>query len=324
LISGGGDHTVKLWDHPGRRARVLLRDQTGVPGTVALSGDGRTLAWARRPLPGGGGNLVDVYDLARGTILSVLRGHGRPVRCLCLSADGRTLASTSGNDSEPAELLVWESGTGQLRRALSGHVKAVTALAASPSGQGLASASLDGSVRLWDLETGKQQLHVDGKGTPWRALAWSADGRVLAAGGGQGRGGIVHVWKRETGRLLHRLELPEAVACLALSPDGTRLAWSGAGGMVHLVEAQAGGEGTALDTGMKAVTWLALSRDGATLAVAGSGTGVQLWDVDSAQERASLGSHRSGACYAAFAADGSLLLSAGVRGEARLWHCFGR
>jgi len=254
----------------------------------------------------------------------VLRGHGRPVRCLCLSADGRALVSASGKDGEPTELLLWEATTGTLKRALGGHTKAVTALTASPSGPRLASASLDGSVRVWDLDTGKQKQHLDGKGTPWRALAWSADGRVLAAGGGgTGRGGIIHLWKAETGRLLHRLVVSGPVKCLVVSPDGTRLAWSGGGGVVHLVEA-AGGEETALDTGMKSVAWLALSRDGQTLAVAGSGTGVQLWDMASAQQRASLGNYRAGACFAGFAADGGSLVTAGVRGEARLWSCAGR
>ncbi len=320
LLSGGADRTVKLWDHPGRRERVALRDFTGAPGAVALSGDGKTLAWARRPLPGGAGNLVDVYDLQRGARLSVPRGHGRPVRCLCLSADGRTLASASGRDSEPAELLVWESATGRLKRALSGHAGAVTALAASPRGQVLASAGLDGSLRLCDMDTGKQQRHIEGKGVPCRALSWSADGTLLAAGGGQqGRAGVIHIWKAETGRLQQRLEVPAPVACLALSPDGARLAWSGSGGVVRLVEA-ASGEEMALDTGMKAIAWLALSSDGLTLAVAGAGTGVQLWDVPSARMRASLGDYGGGACYAAFAADGRLLLTAGVRGEARLWH----
>jgi WD40 repeat protein len=320
LLSGGADRTVKLWDHPGRRDRVVLRDPVGTPGTVALSGDGRALAWVRRHPPGGAGSVIDVYDLARGTMLAPLRGHGRAIRCLCLSPDGRTVISTSGNDDEPAELLLWDSPTGTLRQALTGHGVAVTALAVSPDGQRLASAAVDGTVKVWDLATGKPRRDLAVKGQQWHTVAWSGDGKRLAAGSGvRGRAGVVQVWDAD-GRSRQRLDVPAAVACLALAPDGTRLAWAGTGGVVRLADVETGGAGQALDTGLKAVTWLAFSPDSRTLAVAGTGTGVKLWDVASAQERASLPGHPGGACYAAFAADGNMLLSAGVQGEARLWH----
>jgi WD40 repeat protein len=326
LISGGADRTLKLWDHPGRRERVLMREQTGAPGSVALSSNGAMLAWVRRAVPGAAGNVMDVYDLHRGMLLAPLRGHGGPVRCLCLSADGRMVISAAGNDAEPAEVLVWESATGTLRQALGGQTVAVTALAASPDGQSVASAGLDGTVKVWDLATGKPRVSAQSKGVPWRTLAWSGDGKLLAAGGGAvGRPGVIEVWEARSAQPRQRLDLAAVVNSLALSPDGSRLAWASGGGVVSLADVKARSasevrEGS-LDTGMQGVAWLAFSPDGRTLAVAGTGTGVKLWDVPSAQERASLPGHQGGACFAAFDRDGKMLLTAGVRGEARLWYC---
>jgi WD40 repeat protein len=321
LISGGADRTLKLWDHPGRRERVVMRDQTGGPGSVAMSANGRVLAWARQHPPGGTSTVIDVYDLVRGTMLAPLRGHGRPVRYLCLSPDGRTVASTAGNDDEPAELLLWDTATGTLRLALSGHRVGVTVLAISADGQRLASADLSGVVKVWDMATGNERLHLAVKGTPWRALSWSGDGKVLAAGSGAGKPALIQLWDAQTGRSRQpAVELRTPVTTLALSPDGSQLAWCGSGGVVRLLDVTEGGPALPLDTGMKGVASLAFSPDGRTLAVAGSGTGVKLWDVPSAQERASLSGHPGGAFYAAFASDGNMLLTAGMRGEARLWH----
>ncbi len=319
LLSGGADRTLKWWDHPGRRERLALREHTGAAGSVGLSRDGRTLAWIRRHPPGGAGTVIDVYDLRRGMARPVLRGHGRPIRCLAVSADGQQVASTAGNDDEPAELLVWDTATGGLKLALSGHGMAVGALAASADGQGLASAALDGVVKVWDLSTGRQRLHLQHGKTPWRSVAFSGDGKSVAAGGGNGPTGVVAVWDAVSGELRRRLQTREPVGCVALTPDGERLAWSGTGGVVRLVDV-AGEVDLALDTGMKGVAWLAISPDGRTLAVAGTGTGVKLWDVPGAQERASLPGHRSGACYAAFTERGDLLLSVGRAEGARLWY----
>jgi WD40 repeat protein len=265
--------------------------------------------------------MMDAFSLHRGTRLPAMRGHGRAVRCLCVSADGRTVVSAAGNDNEQAELLVWEAVTGGLRQALASPGVAVTAVAANPAGEEVASASRDGKVKVWDLSTGKQRIGMDGTGGPWRVLTYSGDGKVLAAGGGANRAGVIGLWEVQSGLKLKRLAVGRSVAGLALSPDGRRLAYSGKGGVVRLLEVQSDEPGITLDTGMKEIAHLAFSPDGKTLAVAGTSTGVKLWDVPSGQERASLPGHEGGAYFAGFAPDGKMLLTAAVRGEARLWYC---
>lgn len=55
-------------------------------------------------------------------------------------------------------------------------------MAVSPNGKTVASAEADGSVRLWDLATGKDQRRFQGHQGQVTYLAWSADGKTLASG----------------------------------------------------------------------------------------------------------------------------------------------
>ncbi len=322
LATAGADHTIKLWDHPGRREEVALRGHTGVPGSVSLSRDGRTLAWVSRGnQPGAAASQLAVYDLVRGTYLGVLRGHGRPVRCLALGANGAMLASAAGGDDEPAELLVWETATGRLVQALSTPGESVIALAFHPSGKFLASVGRDGTVKIWDIESGKARLQMKASVKPSLALAFSGDGRSLSVcGGSEGQPGAIDVWNADTGALRQSMPVPGGASCLAITFDGALVAHSGAPGEVELIDVASGDARPALTMGMKRVACIAFSPDGHTLAVAGTSAGVKLWDVPTAQERASLPRHRGGACFVGFRDDGRLLVSVSVTQMGRLWY----
>ncbi|MGH8887418.1 MAG: WD40 repeat domain-containing protein, partial [Egibacteraceae bacterium] len=88
------------------------------------------------------------------------------------------------------------------------------AVAAAPDGQVL-SGGADGSVRVWDLATGKLIRALEGHSGPVWAVAAAPDGQVLSGGDD----GSVRVWDLATGALRARLVgLPGGWAVLL--PDG--------------------------------------------------------------------------------------------------------
>jgi WD40 repeat protein len=70
------------------------------------------------------------------------------------------------------------------------HAK-VRSVAMSANGQTLASASEDGTVKLWDMATGRPRSTLDGHTAHVYSVAFSPDGRILATGS---RDTTVRLW----------------------------------------------------------------------------------------------------------------------------------
>src|SRR5256884_117363 len=113
------------------------------------------------------------------------------ISAVAISRSGRYWAALSRR----GEMRVWREQGQTLHRAWQAHTNTTLALAFSPDEHTLASGSEDGSVKLWDVETGAllwSGWHT--KGT-W-CLAFSPDGRRLASGS---EDGSVRLWEATLG-----------------------------------------------------------------------------------------------------------------------------
>ena len=161
-------------------------------------------------------NAVTLFDANTNAEIRRLPGHVKGVTALAFSADGKQLASGSGDQT----CRIWDPATGGETRRLAGAF--FGALAFTPDGRFLASTTglsrlvfaaaeakqldLFGpaglAVRLWDLQTGQETRRFIGSAGPGRSLAFSSDGKTLLAGGASD---TALLWEVATGRERLRL-----------------------------------------------------------------------------------------------------------------------
>ena len=121
----------------------------------------------------------------------------------------------------PEQLRHWEWG--YLRRLCHSDLLTIAGNASiSPNGRRIVAGDRNGAVKVWDAETGKEALVLQGNVNGLRGVRFSPDGRRIVAGSG---GGTLTIWDAASGKRLLSLEghTPN-VRNVAFSPNGRRIA----------------------------------------------------------------------------------------------------
>jgi WD40 repeat protein len=137
---------------------------------IALAPDGRELAVAAH-------GALDVWNLAAKRIRLSLP-QSSPVRAVAYAPDGRTLAFAALR-----RVTLWDTTTGEPGAVLKGHEKLVNAVAFTPDSRDLLTGSNDGTVRIWDAESGREVRAYDWHIGRVHVVAVAPDGMRAAAGG---------------------------------------------------------------------------------------------------------------------------------------------
>ena len=109
---------------------------------------------------------------------------------------------------------------GPLIRTLEGHASSVWAVALTPDGRRALSGSGDKTLKVWDLESGREMRTLEGHAGGVRAVALTPDGRRAVSASIDK---TLKVWDLESGREMRTLEgHAGGVYAVALTPDGRR------------------------------------------------------------------------------------------------------
>lgn len=171
-------------------------------------------------------------------------------------------------------------GTVRLRHAGAddSHGASVTCLAYAPDGSSVASGGGEGTVRVWEVRSGKELVRLRGHQGPLSSVAFSPDGRRLISGGGDTMlatrklsdgDKTARIWDVATGRELRSLSGHlKGVTAVAFSPDGTRVATGSLDATVRVWDPASGEQLVTLDGYEGGVSSLFFTPDGRSLVTA--------------------------------------------------------
>ncbi len=220
---------------------------------------------------GGTGKTIVLRSVKWGPLLN---GDWNRVSEVTFSPDGRRLATAHGNNTDSAEVRLWDPRTGRLVATWPSPDEAdgVYGLAFAPDGRTLAGSvgSTAGNppswmIVLWDVDGRRAPRTLRGHVSRIESLAFAPDGQTLAGGADK----AVIFWDVPTGRQSGRLEgSNRPIVSLAFSPDGRTLA-AAAGTTIDLWEWPARRHRARIETRADAIRSIAYAPDGRSLAAAG-------------------------------------------------------
>lgn len=201
-----------------------------------------------------------------------------------------------------------------------GEVKAaIGALAWSPDGQLLALGAFK-EVRLAGV-SGKTIAVLPGHAEAVRAVAFSRDGKWLAAAGGlPGRKGEVKIWDVAARREARTLQgHADCIYAAAFSPDGKWLATGSYDKLIKLWDVATGKEVRTLKDHIDAVYALAFTPDGTRLASAAADRTIKVWDPATGERLFTFSDATDGLNTVAIDPEGKRVAAGGLDKTIRIW-----
>lgn len=324
LVTGSYDKTLKLWpaiEPPiPALADLNLNDGSGAPAArfVLFTPDGK------RMITGNQNRQIRLWDLETGRVIKqVIQDRG--VSFGALDADGKLLA-TSGYGGA---CYLFDVESLKLRKTFDKESGENTTVALSPNGQVLVSGARDGSLTIWDTDSGAKIQELPRLELPIEGLAFSPDGKLLASTSGDykqhTKPGTVKLWNTETWDEVANLPGPtQKMRAIQFSPDGKTLIAGGSQSelLVYNVAAKTLSKRISFPTEVSTCAFLPSSR----FAVLGGWDGrVELWDLQSGTRSVRYDGHRPAnrdhnfIFHVAASVDGSVVASAGGDGHVKLW-----
>jgi WD40 repeat protein len=229
LVTVGNYTNIKIWDLANDN-RCLREWTLYYVSSVVFSPDGQLIA------TGGVDQRVFLRNVSDGTTLRLIRPDLVEVYAVVFSPDGKTLALGGNivvNDNMLGSVELWKLDSAEdSSYSLEGHRRIAQVLAFSLDGTILASASVDQTIRLWNVANRQCVRTLVGHITHVFSLSFTPDGNFLASGG-YDLTGTIRLWSVASGSCIKCIQTSRGVSTVEFSRD-SRMLLTCEGGEIHL------------------------------------------------------------------------------------------
>jgi len=202
-----------------------------------------------------------------------------------------------------------------------GHTGRVRDVINLPDGQQIMTCSEDGSLGVWNLQTGKRianwqdgKSHVD-------SIALSVDGKKVVSGSGDG---AVRLWNMETGKILAKWTgHTSTVLSVCWNRDGEQVLSGSLDGTTRGWDVETGNTILEINTGLEWVHTATFSPDSTLIATGGNsnkGDFIKIWNANTDKLVVILKGHTSSVICLAWTANGRTLTSGSLDSTIRTWN----
>jgi GTPase SAR1 family protein/uncharacterized CHY-type Zn-finger protein len=159
---------------------------------------------------------------------------------------------------------------------LKGHSEAVYAIVITPNGKQIISGSMDRTLRVWDLASGRCLTTLEGHSDLVEAIVITPDGKQIISGSDDTR---LRVWDLASGRCLTTLEgHSDTIYTVAITPDGKQIVSGSMDSTLRVWDLASGHCLTTLEGHSDDVKAVAITPDGKQI-VSGSQDGtIRVWE----------------------------------------------
>jgi dipeptidyl aminopeptidase/acylaminoacyl peptidase len=266
--------------------------------------------------------LVDV----EGTLLARLPGLSKRIHSLAFTPDGKTLAAVGGDPARFGEVQIWDLDGRRQRYSIVVGNDTLFGGSLSPDGKLLACGSADKSIRIFDIDSGKEVRKMDHHEDWVLDTVWGLDGLRLVS---VGRDRAAKMTEVATGRFIENVNLlREPLTAVVRHPKRDWILTGGAERIPYLYRMdrpramRIADDSTLIrkfDKQDGPILAVAFSPNGDKIAVAAETGGVRIYDADSGALLTSCRGHEGGTYALAFSPDGASLATGGYDGTLRFF-----
>jgi WD40 repeat protein len=320
VVSGSGDHTLRVWDLATGETKMILQGHTGEVYAVAVTPDGRHV------VSGSGDHTLRVWDLAAGETKMILRGHTDSVKAVAVAPDGRHLVS----GSDDRTLRVWDLETGEIKKVPHGpswwkdakrqwiaqSKTGVSAVVVTPDGRHAVGPD-DKTLRVWDLATGETKTTLGRHASEVNALAITPDGRRVISGSADG---TLRVWDLATEQTTMTLQSHAGkVNAVAITPDGRHVVSSSYDNTLRIWDLATGETTRTFQGHASSVSAVAVTPDGNRVVSGSRDQTLRLWDLATEETKTALQGLTHVVNAVAVTPDGRHVVSGSYDAMLRVW-----